>query len=97
VFLTEIIATSSFFETYDTIIFGLFTFSSKIGLGIGGLLLGVTLNIIDYEQGVALQNAGIFSLVFIMGAFPAVTSFFAMLFTFKAISRSSQGNLAVAK
>jgi Na+/melibiose symporter-like transporter len=89
VLVSEIISTSRVFVTYDTIIFGLFTFSAKIGLGFSGFLLGVTLNIIGYEQGFTLQGTGSLNLVLIMGLFPGLSAICTAVFALKAISKSS--------
>ena len=96
VLMSEVISASTLFKAYDTIVFGLFTFSSKIGLGIGGLLVGVTLNIIGYEQGSQLQEAGIFNLVLIMGLFPALSALLALFLTLKAIRESKLPSIVVA-
>ena len=72
-FLSELIARSNIFERYDTVIFGLFTFSSKIGLSIGGLMLGSTLELIDYKQGQDLTENSIDDLILIMSLVPVVS------------------------
>ncbi len=83
--LTELITKAHLFERYDTVIFGLFTFSSKIGLGVGGLLLGATLEFIGYKQGHDLTINGSDKLIFIMGISPLLCVLLATSLTIMGI------------
>lgn len=58
----------------DVIAFGVFTFSSKIALGVGGLVLGWLLTAVGYAPGEALAPAGRSALTLAMAAAPVVST-----------------------
>lgn len=64
----------------DVLAFGFFTFASKVALGIGGLLLGASLNYIGYAQGSELAPAGQSKLLWIMALAPALSSIVVTVF-----------------
>lgn len=66
----------------DMLAFGAFTFSSKLGLGVGGLLLGGVLVAAGYEQGGALSESGKWLLVGAMSLVPMAAALVSMQLMF---------------
>lgn len=58
----------------DVLAFGIFTFASKLGLGVGGLVLGSTLSVGGYQQRVELPETGQTIVVAAMAFAPAIVT-----------------------
>ncbi len=81
--LVDQLAETAYIGINDVLVFGMFTFSSKVGIGFSGLLLGMMLKAIDYAQGQILEVESQEHLIKAMGVIPFLVTLIAFRTAFR--------------